>query len=83
MADLFNTHCDVSSSRMMPLLDFTQYSKQVRKKERKRERAGDVQEVVQHCRREGRRIWATITDVAPLFPRASGAAVTYILSLSK
>lgn len=39
--------------------------------------------MVQHCRREGRRIWATITRRPTLrlsFPRATGAAVTYTLS---
>lgn len=49
-----------------------------------KESARDIQEVVQHCRREGRRIWATITRRSALrlssFPRATGAAVTYTLS---
>lgn len=48
-----------------------------------RESARNVQEVVQHCRREGRRIWATITRRPTLrlsFLRAPGAAITYTLS---
>jgi len=57
-----------------------------RKKERVEERAHKgIQEVVQHCRREGRRIWATITAGTPTLrlsfpPVATGAAVTYALS---